>query len=181
MHTFSDVHTYYTGYLWHDEDLVLDEAKIDQESMVYPPHSSSSHHLHYANVHYSHYCCCIHPSWWSSTWPRVYYNTQSWVYGVRISTFTSSPAHPLAHSISIFAPNSRRWEYTSPVPSSTPSLPPASLVRRITGPHRLPPHKAPWTSAWSSNMKASPGKYFRIKIYYEFLIVILNLINRYLI
>ena len=37
LHTFIDVHTYYTGHLWQDEDLVLDEVEIDRGSTVYLP------------------------------------------------------------------------------------------------------------------------------------------------
>ena len=34
---FTNVYTYYTGHLWQDEDLVLDETEIDRGSIVYPP------------------------------------------------------------------------------------------------------------------------------------------------
>ena len=35
LHTFSDLWIRYTGHLWQDEDLVLDEARLDWGSMIY--------------------------------------------------------------------------------------------------------------------------------------------------
>ena len=49
---------------------------------------------------------------------------------------------------------------TSPIPSSTPtpSLLPTSLVWRVPKTHCPHPHRAPWTSMWSSDIMINSGK-----------------------
>ena len=117
---FIDLYTYYIGYLWQDKDLALDEAEVDRESMVYPLRLGSTHHLHYAGIYH---CYCIHLAWSSSIWLGVCYDTQPWVYGVRVSAFIPASVHPSAHSIS--TPPAGGKDYTSLIPSSTPSPTPS--------------------------------------------------------
>ena len=41
-------------------------------------------------------------------------------------------------------------------------LSPAILIRKVPRPHCPPPHRAPWTSVWSSDMTVNYGKYSQI-------------------
>ena len=96
----------------------------------------------------------------SSTWLGVCYDTQPWIYGVEILAFTPSSATPQLTPSP--PPPLGGEDHTSSVPNSTPSLPPASLVHRVPRLYRPTAHKAPRTSAWSSDMTINPGKYFQI-------------------
>ena len=56
LNMFIDLYTYYTNHLWQDEDLVSDEAGVDQGSMVY----SLTLVLHLP-----------HPLWWHPPFPSL--------------------------------------------------------------------------------------------------------------